>query len=348
MLKPKHFLILAVVLVILVGISFLQRADRRRDATQPALDVVLAGDWTAAELSRLVVGFGEEAEALVLERGPDGWIVASHWGAAASEQRIDTLLDVLGGLEGEFRSDRADVLADYGLAGQNTVRVTGYDQGGTEAFAIDVGAKVPGAAGQFVRRPGEDTVYLTTTSVLSPLGMHGGPARPGSRHFLHLEAVKEDRHEVDEILLWDDEGRRRLVKEFAVPEPAPGDTSGTVPEPDRMTWEWRLVEPGAGEALAKTKADGVLGSLVTIRAVDVEDPTADPSAYGLAEPARRARLVFDGGRELEFEFGTTREAAPDRPVGVRMRVVGEPTVWVVTEYTANNIFKSTEDLRPES
>ena len=329
MLKTKHIVILAVVLAVLVGISLLQRASHRRATSRPSLAVLLDGAWTADELGRLALGFGEDAEAVVLEHDTDGWVVASHWRAKASSDRIEAVLRVLGGLEGEFRSDNADVLDDYALDGVNTVTVRGFDRQGTEIFA---------------------------------LGLYNGPARPGSRHFLHLEVVKEDRTEVDEIILFDGEGERRLVKEFAVPEPAADDTTGAEPVPDRLTWEWRLAapanepgsggpssgEPSSGEPLAKTRADGVLGSLVTIRGVDVEDPTADPASYGLDTPGRRATLVFADGRRLELEFGDTREPAPDRPVGVRMRIAGDPTVWVVTEYTVNNIFKPTEDLRPES
>lgn len=347
MLKTKHIGILVVVLAVLVGISLLQKASHRRDTARPSLAVLLDGIWTADGLGRLIVGFGEDPEAVVLEHGPDGWRVPSHWNAQASGDRVDAVLRVLSGLEGEFRSDNADVLDDYGLAGVNTVTVRGFDRQGVEILALDVGRKVEGGQGEFVRLPGQDAVYVTTASVLSPLGLYNGPARPGGRHFFHLEAVQEDRNEVDEIILVDAEGERRLVKEFAVPEPAPGDTTGVEPAPDRLTWEWRLAVP-TDEPLAKTKADGVLGSLVTIRGVDVEDSAADPATYGLDAPERRATLVFAGGRRLELEFGAIREAEPDRPVGVRMRIVGDPTVWVVTEYTVNNIFKATADLRPES
>ncbi|MCP4570974.1 MAG: DUF4340 domain-containing protein [bacterium] len=347
MLKSKHMVILVVVLAVLVGVSLMQKADHRRETALPATTVLLDGQWTADDLGRLDLGFDQDDQAVTLEQGPDGWVVSSYWGAKASRDRVDTVLRTLGGLEGEFRSDSADVLDDYGLDTAQSVRIRGFDRQGVEAFALDAGVKVLGGQGQFVRLPGEDAVYLTPTNILGPLGLHQGPARPGSRHFLHLEVVKEDRTAVDEIILVDGAGERRLVKEFAVPEPAPGDTSGVTPEPDRLTWEWRLTTP-TDEPLAKTRADGVLGSLVTVRGVDIEDPTADPADYGLAEPERRATLVFADGRRLTLEFGATREAAPDRPVGVRMRLVGDPTVWVVTEYTVNNIFKATEDLRPES
>ena len=128
--------------------------------------------------------------------------------------------------------------------------------------------------------------------------------------------------------------------------PAEGDTAAT-PGVDRLTWEWELTAPRT-TALAKTRADGVLSAVTTVRAVDVDDPGADAAAYGLAEPVRTATLVFADGRRLELRFGAERTAQDGRPAGVWMQAGDDPTVWVVTTYAVNNIFKTVEDLLPES
>jgi len=47
-----------------------------------------------------------------------------------------------------------------------------------------------------------------------------------------------------------------------------------------------------------------------------------------------------------LEFGADRPTAGDRPAGTWMRVRGQPTVWVVTEYTVKNVFKTTAELKP--
>jgi hypothetical protein len=99
--------------------------------------------------------------------------------------------------------------------------------------------------------------------------------------------------------------------------------------------------------LAKTKADGLLGSLVAVRAVEADNPGGDMAFFGLDAPSRTATMVLDGGAEITIEFGNTREAAGELQEGVWMKVAGKPGIWIVTDYTIKNIFKATEDLLPD-
>ncbi|MFO7610390.1 MAG: DUF4340 domain-containing protein [Candidatus Krumholzibacteriia bacterium] len=346
MLKSKPLAILAVVVIVLGAIALMQKSSHERRTSLPAQAVLLDGAWTGDDLGRIALGHGGQPEVVVLERGPEGWTIPTSWHAQASAQRVDALLRVLGGLAGEFRSDRESVLADYGLTPEGSVTIRAWDTGGGEVIALDVGAQAQGAQGQFVRRPGQSAVYVAGANVLSALGLYGGPDRPTGRHFLDLQAVQEDKTQVDAIVLEDEHGARTLAKVFA---PVPADSAAAAAEPqvDRLTWEWELTEPSR-EPLLKTRADGVLGAVTSVRAVDVDDPAGDPAAYGLDEPARRAILRFADGRELVLAFGAERPAADGSPAGVWLRAGDDPTVWVVTTYAVDGIFKTTQDLRPES
>lgn len=346
MLKTKHLVLLVVVLAVLLGISLVQKANHKKSTSGSAVSLVLDGILTRGDLSRITISHGLEINAVDLRANGDEWTVASAWNAAANGDRIDTLLRNLGNLSGEFRSSEESVVADYGLAENNSVRIRAFGPTGDEVLALDVGNQSERAAGQFVKVPGKSDVYLSQTSVLSHLGLYDGPARPKSAHFVKLEAVKEDRLAVNRIVLENDGQRLEMAKEFAMTTPAPDDTTGAEPTVDRLTWEWKSISPQA-KSLAKTKADGVLGALVNIRAVDVDDPAGDPEAYGLARPARRATLVLEDGRTLVLEFGASREALDDHPAGTWMRIQGEPTIWIVTEYAVGNAFKKLDELLPE-
>lgn len=346
MLKPRHLVILAVVVAALAAISLLQKTNHERRTGSPASAVLLDGSWTREDVSRIALGYGDETEAVVLQRTPAGWTVPTAWQAKASDQKLDALLRALSGLTGEFRSDRAGVLGDYGLTPEGSVTIRIQDGEGREVIALDVGNQVSGGQGQFVRLAGNDAVYVSGSGVLSALGLYGGPARPESRHFLELQAVQEDKNSVDRIVLQDEHGTRTLTKVFAL-VPAAGDSTAGEPEIDRLTWEWELTGSPA-QPLAKTRCDGVLGAVTSLRAVDVDDPGAPAADYGLAEPARRAVVVFADGRELVLAFGAERAAVEGRQAGVWLRVGDEPTVWVATTYATGNIFKTREDLQPGS
>ncbi len=354
MLKNRNILILAAVLVVLLGISLVQKAGHRKSTSGSSTVKVVEGTFTADQLDRITLGMGTDGEAVVLLSTPTGWVVASAWDTPANTQRIDSLLRIVSDLSGEFRSDEASVLADYGLAEDKAVKVRAYDKEGTLALAVDIGGKPERFPGNFIRRPGSDAVYLSSANLLSQLGLYDGPGAPDNRHFLELQAVREDRLDVDRIILVNDGQIIEMAKEFAEEKPVAGDavvadTTGLeVPPPgvDRTTWEWKLTAPES-KALAKTKADGVLGSLVSIRATDVDDPAGDLAAYGLAEPSRTGTIVRQDGSEFTLEFGNTREADGDLQAGVWMKVRGESTVWIVSDYAVNNIFKTVEDLLPE-
>jgi len=345
MISKRNLVILTVIVVLLVATNVVQKTSHRRAVSQAATTVLIEGEHKADGLGRLVLGRGADTQSVVLAAGPDGWTVESAWNAGASREKIDALLTTLSDLSGEYRSAEREVLPDYGLdpAGAVTIRAFGRD--GQPAFALDVGNSPEGGAGNFVRLPDHDEVYLTQAGVLAQLGLYGGPQAPGPRFFLGLQAVTEDRQAVDAIVLRDAGGARNLAKVFSAPAAAPGDSAAAAAA--RATWEWKLDGGGRGQALAKSKVDGVLNSLVSVRAADLDDPAAPPATYGLDEPAREAALVMTGGRQVVLEFGADRPAAGDLPAGTWMRVRGQPTVWVVTEYTVKNIFKTTAELKPD-
>ncbi len=353
MFKNRNILILAAVLVVLLGISLIQKAGHRKSTSGSSTVKVVDGTFTADQLDRITLGMGTDEEAVVLLSTPTGWIVASAWDTPANTQRIDSLLRNVSDLSGEFRSDEASVLGDYGLADDGAVKVRAFDKEGNLVLAVDVGGKSERSPGNFIRRPDSNAVYLSQVNLLSQMGLYDGPAVPDNRHFLELQAVREDRQEVDRIILNDGGRILEMAKEFAEEKPVDGDgvvadtTGAEVPPPgvDRTTWEWKLTAPES-KALAKTKVDGVLGSLVSIRATDVDDPAGDLAAYGLAEPSRTGTIIRQDGSESTLEFGNTREAEGDLQAGVWMKVRGESTVWIVSDYAVNNIFKSVEDLLP--
>jgi hypothetical protein len=342
MLNRKNLLILAAVIVVLVAISALQR----REPSQPSADTLIAGDIARADLDRLEISHGDSL-AVVLASGPEGWYVASAWNVKANEQRLDTLLQSLSNLRGEYRSDEASVVADYGFDEAITLR--GLAPGGAEVFAIEVGGKPEGGRGNFVKEPGSSRVYLSGANLLSNLGLWSGPGRPENRHFLDLQAYKADRQDVDRISLMGEE-TVTLIKEFAVVEPAPDDTLQTEPTTDRSQWEWRLVGEG-GRALGnavKTKADGVLSAAVNVRAQDVVDPDLGLAAYGLEDPARAVVVTLASGEQVTLAFGDTHQPEGDAPAGVYMVVPEQgATVWVVGEFAVNNLLKTSADLLPE-
>lgn len=343
MLNRRNLIIVAVVLVALVMVSVVQNNQHRSATSQASSQALIDGEWTRDQLGRIVIGFGDDPAAVELAAGDDGWQVASAWDAAADHNKIDSLLRALSGLRGEFRSESPDVLADYGFTDTTTVRVSGLGPDGAEVFAIEVGDKPGSGRGNFVRRPGSTEVYLSTADVLGSLGLWSGPEQPQGRHFLDLVAYRGDRNATHALRL-DGEQSVVLTKEYAMTEPAPDDTLQSEPTPDHSRWEWRLAD---GTMAQKTRADGVLSAAVTLRAQDVANPTVDLAGYGLDPAVRTVTIEVRDGDPVQIRFGNERPAEGKAPGGYYAQVEGDPTIWVVGTFNADNLFKTREDLLPE-
>ena len=343
MIKTRNLVILAAVLVVLIGINLLQKSSHRKETTASATEVVLDGEFNKENTARLTLGFGSGEPQVVLEKGPEGWLLPSHFGARASDQRVAAVLRNFSDVAGEFRSDSAKVLADYGLRDDECVIVRGFAADGGELFALCLGRTPTGFPGQFIRRPGSNRVFVSQKGLLSHLGIYGEPAAPTARHFLELQAVKEDRESIDSMVIRDGEAAREWTKEFAVVEPAEDAAEDAAPAVERGVWEW-LENGRPATDLAKTKIDGLLNSAISIRATDVADPGADLAEYGLDNPDRSVTLQRQDGSSLKMEFGATREGNDGVAAGTFMRIDGGSTIWVVTEYTVKNIFKPRNEL----
>ncbi|MHB8078839.1 MAG: DUF4340 domain-containing protein [Candidatus Krumholzibacteriia bacterium] len=346
MIRQRNLLLLGGLLAVLVLVSVLQQVAHRRAVSHPAQSLLTPGPLAKDELTRIALGQGTDSTAVVLDRLPDKWVVRTAYGQPASQQKVDELIKNLSELRGEFRSKSADVLADYGLDDAQAVRVAVFGKDFKPVLRLLIGKKPAGAAGDFVRRPGNDSVYLTGASLLTGMGLWSGPAKPQSRNFLELQAYETPRDDVDAIVLDDGGKLTELVKEFpasARPAVAAAGDSAKAAGPDRSVYEWRMVKPKAKPVL-RTKADGVLNAVVLIRAADVADPDGSLMDYGLWKAARKATLRFRNGKEFTLFFGATRPAQGDAPAGVYMRTDAGNTIWIVRESLVNAIFPKPEEL----
>ncbi len=346
-MKNRNLIILAALLAVLVLISVAQRVGRERAAGDSDVAPVLAAEFVRDDINRVTLSYGgADSAAVVLEKLPDRWVVRSAYSHPADENRVTGLLDVLGGLQGEFRSDAEGVLADYGLGGDESLTITLFGADWQPVYTLEVGKQPSGGGGVFVRDPEVAAVFLTRGDVLGRVGLYTGPAQPQARHFLDLKVLQLDRLDIESIALRYEGGDDVVLeKVFAEPVAAEGDSAA--PAVDRTTWEWRLTSPTQAAA-AKTKCDAVLNALTRVTAVDVADPESDLRELGLWRVARRVEATLADGSVVEMRVGDLREAADGAPEGRFMMTGDDRTIWLLREYAVNQIFKQADELLPDA
>ena len=338
----RNLVILAAVFVLLVSAWALTR-DRRPelDTTGGFVDLV-EGQLSTDEVYTVEVTHGVDGEGFTLVQRDGAWFVSSHYDAPANLNKIRTLLGNIETVSGEVRSDDASVLDAYALDEPNAYHVRVAGEGGETLAELLIGKR--SANGSFVRAPGSDQVLLADHNFLSDFGVWGDERQaPAVTSWIDLVAFTAERDDIRTVTV---EGENSFVmtKEFVEAEPAVSDTTATEPAvQDPNAYEWRITSPENFVA-SKTRADGVMNALTSVRARDVVGDTVQDE-YGLGEDARRVTVTLEDGTSHTLLFGAP--TADDETL-LYFKVEGESLVWSLPQYVANNVFKSVDDLRTES
>ena len=144
-MKSKTLTILVAVLVVLAALKYMQTVRHRASLRQTGLESLVA-DLQATDMGRLVIT-GPSGKDVVLARSGSDWVLESSFGHPASASNIERLLGSLSGLKGEFRSDKEEVLADYGLDDAQAIRLRVYERGSGETLSCGTGACAAVVAG---------------------------------------------------------------------------------------------------------------------------------------------------------------------------------------------------------
>lgn len=345
-MQSNRSLVMLGVIVVVAGLLYVAGSRQRRhmDTTGGFVDVV-EGQLSTTDVFGLKAyrGSAPEAGFSLVKRG-DEWFMDSHYDAPANLNKVRTLLGNLESVEGEIRSNDASVLADYALADSSALHVEVRDESGSEVAHVLVGKR--SGSGGFVRTAGSNEVILGDHNFLSDFGMWGEDQKdPDRSSWLELAVFKVVADSVHALDLKWSEGSLAMQKEFEEPEPVVPDTTGAAPPPPAVpSYEWRVTAPGSFLAM-KTRADGLLNSLASLRARDVVGPyAAEAVDYGLGEDADRIVVSMADGSSRTLWFG---KEVPDDANQFYFRVDGEELVWSVPGHSRTNLFKSVDELKPE-
>jgi hypothetical protein len=346
----RNLLILVIVLVVLGGLyMFTSRQRAYVDPTGGYRDIV-EGTLSTDDVFGIDVyrGTNEEDGFQLVKRG-DLWVMTNHFDAPANVNKVRTLLGNLESMEGEYRSDDPSVLADYDLDDSTAVHCVVKNEQGEPKVDLLIGKR--SGSGCFVRFTGSPEVLLANQNLLNDFGIWGEDlGDPNRSAWLDLVAFKVERDDVRDIdLTWSD-GHLDMKKEFQEPpktEPAATDTTAaetTPPAPPPPTeYEWRVTAPKSFLAV-KTKADGILNSLVNLRARDVVARDGDLDSYGLTGKCDQVVVTEADSTAHTLLFGNP---LPDDENQFYFKVKGEDLVWSMPKYVRTNIFKKPSDLEPE-
>jgi hypothetical protein len=277
---------------------------------------------------------GREEEGILLAKQGDEWTLPRRFGAKANVNKVRTLLTNLETLTGEIRSDSPDVLGDYGLEDSTAVHVVLKGESGDQLLHLLAGNRTKGSS-VFLRFADSNEVLVGGQNLLGQFGIWSeSNVDPDVASWLDLAAFSVGREDVQSLSIRGEGRTLALHKEFE----ATDDSTATPP----TEYEWRVTQPKEFVAM-KTRADGILSSLATIRARDVAPPPEEPAVYGLDEGADRVTITKNDETTVTLLFG---DEVPDEEGQLYFMVEGEATAWKVPDYIKRNVFKDPKELEP--
>ncbi|MGE5279178.1 MAG: DUF4340 domain-containing protein [Deltaproteobacteria bacterium] len=278
-MRPRHFIFLASVLIVLAALAFIKKADRQRQERAAAqaglLSTALTGDIDKESVHTIVLYKGDPSKKIVFSRQGDGWILVSRNGIRALTDRVDRLLKGMNAIRGDVRGNDAASFGIFGIADDHGVHVVLKDEAGTEIAHVIFGLNTPRPGVAFCRLAGSTQTQLVESGVPKILGMGDEPFELSDASFVDWR-IYPDRVKGAVRL---DIANPAEKAPFALLKGADGTWSFDPPE--------RRRKPDTA------KVEGFLNALSTIRGGGFAEPK-EGSDDGLRAPAVRIVATVSG------------------------------------------------------
>ena len=180
----------------LVSLVFYLGATReKRQGLESLLEDLGSPAFKEADLVELSKG----KKALSLRREGEVWVLVSDFKKPAKEAVVEGLLDTLAELKGEPRAQGKKHLSRFKLTEEEALHLV-LKQGGKELAHFLVGKRGPQWESTFVRREGEEVVYLVPVNLLAKLEVWDeNPKLPDEKALIDLQVLTLPVKEIKEL-----------------------------------------------------------------------------------------------------------------------------------------------------
>jgi len=348
----KSLIPLAVVAVVLVALVIIQQTGRQNTSIvdQAQLTRLTPENLDVTDIQRLELYTGAEPESKVVlarnEDNPANWVVASHYGAPVSEDKITTFIEEIDTLRGERRTTAEDdeELKIYELTEDEAFHVAAYGkEGDAPLFHVLVG-KSPDFKSVFMRPQEANEVYVEDTNLRRTAGIFGEEKKaPDAAPWLDKQVLEIAEENVTKIELTMPNKSLTLEKVTPEPaEPAADDEDGAAPPPPAPEPHWTLAAGGPANATLQDNAvTSLTGKLASLTASDVVDP-ANKAEYGLEPPMFKAFIhLEDSDEPVVIAAGRTDHSGSGY---ITLPGKNKDLVYEVARYNFDALFPKGGDL----
>jgi len=326
-MKTKQILTLGVIFLVLIFAVIMKEMKKPAElATQEYVPLEISFDRDnieAIDISRVKDVATEEEYFVQIVKKEGAWKVGTSYDARADENKIKAFLDEIANAKGELRAQSKDVFEDFGITDELSYRVVLLDSAGKDLLKLRIGTVKNRGRSIFVRREGEENVFMTDADIFGKVGIYGKPAEAdlGTDFWVDLRLADYDTAKVISLETKTfDEGvetlRTNVVKENG---------------------QWKHVRDGLPFEIDQAKIVQHLDSIKSWRAQKTLEP--DTADLGFDTPAWQMKIGFEGGENIILKAGNINEDAK----AYYIYVSSEPVPFQLTHFYFENL--SVDDSR---
>jgi hypothetical protein len=342
----KRLLPLAALLIIVViaGVLLKRQPPPTRLADETGFEPLVPQTLRAESIRGADLHLGAQPENIVrLRRQGEAWIAASYYNAPVHTEKITSFLRTVSTLEGELRTDQAELLPDFRLDEAQALHLRLYtDNLDTPAVHLLAG-KGSGRHG-FMRHADSTRVYSVNLNLQTEAGVAGSPESQQltAKPWLNLHIQEVPKEQVVAVALHTPERSLHFARQPAAP--AASTSQETTPPAASVQRHWELTTPQVAYPAKSDGLDGLVNTLRTLRADDIADP-ANLAAYGLEQASHRAILTVQSeGTEPRDVPLLVGDAVPEQAGQRYSRLGAEGPVYILPAWVFRRLFPPAKEL----
>jgi hypothetical protein len=346
LMSAKRLLPLAAlfIIVVIAGLVLKRRPAPTQLADETGFERLVPPTLQVDSIRGVDLSLGTQPENVVrLRRQENTWVAASYYNAPVQTEKLSAFLTTLSNLEGELRTDQAELLQDFRLDDAQALHLRLY----TETFdtpAVHLLAGKGSGRQGFMRRADSTRVYSVTLNVHNEAGLTGDAPdqQLAAKPWLDLHIQDVPKEQITAVTLQTPE---RSLQFAWQPSPSAAATSQESPPPATPPQgRWALTAPQGIFEPKQSGLDSLVNTLRTLRADDIANPD-NMAAYGLEQPAYRATLTVQApgteARDVSLLIGA---AVPDQADKRYSRLDDAGPIYILPAWVFRRLFPPAKEL----